>query len=48
MSVEERLLFLEQVVSILIADRNDCELDDTDEEILDKVFSEIYPEIPEI
>ncbi len=42
---EERLLYLEQVVSILIADRNGRELDEVDEEMLNKLFREIYPEI---
>ena len=45
MNTEERLLFLEQVVSILIADRNGCELDKIDEEMLDKLFEETYFDI---
>lgn len=45
MSIEERLLFLEQVVSILIADRNGCELDKVYEDILDELFEEKYFDI---
>ena len=45
MSTEERLLFLEQVVSILISERNGRELDKVDEEMLDKIFEETYFDI---
>ncbi|MGO1819744.1 MAG: hypothetical protein ACTH0S_08665 [Senegalia sp. (in: firmicutes)] len=45
MSTEERLLFLEQVVSILISERNGRELDKIDEEMLDKLFEETYFDI---
>ena len=45
MSTEERLLFLEQVVSILIAKSNGRELDKIDEEMLDKLFEETYFDI---
>lgn len=42
MSVEEKLLFLEKVVSILVAERNGVDLDREDEEMLDEVFREVY------
>lgn len=42
MSTEERLLFLEQVVSILISERNGHELDKVDEDMLDELFEEKY------
>lgn len=42
MSVEEKLLFLEKVVSILVAERNGVELEREDEEMLDEVFREVY------
>lgn len=45
MSVEERLLFLEQIVSILIADRNGRELDKVDEDMLSEMFEETYFDI---
>lgn len=45
MSTEERLLFLEQVVSILISERNGREIDKIDEEMLDKLFEETYFDI---
>lgn len=42
MSMEERLLFLEKVVSILVAERNGLDLEREEEEMLDEVFREIY------
>lgn len=42
MSMEERLLFLEKVVSILVAERNGVDLEREEEEMLDEVFREIY------
>lgn len=45
MSTEERLLFLEQVVSILISERNGREIDEIDEEMLDRHFEETYFDI---
>lgn len=42
MSTEERLLFLEQVVSILISERNGREIDEVDEDMLDELFEEKY------
>lgn len=45
MSIEERLLFLEQIVSILIADRSGYPLVKKDEEMLSKLFEETYFDI---
>lgn len=42
MDAEERLLFLEQVVSILIADRNGHELDKREEDMLAELFEEKF------
>lgn len=45
MSIEERLLFLEQIVSILIADKNGYPLDKKDEEMLSSLFEGTYFDI---
>lgn len=42
MNIEERLLFLERVVSILIAEKYGVELDGEDEEMIDDLFQEKY------
>lgn len=42
MSTEERLLFLEQVVSILIADRYGYDLDKEKEDMLDELCEEKF------
>lgn len=45
MSTEERLLFLEQVVSILIADRYGYDLDKEKEDMLDELCEEKFFDI---
>lgn len=42
MNIEERLLFLEQVVSILIADRYGYDLDKEKEDMLDELCEEKF------
>lgn len=42
MSTEERLLFLEQVVSILIADRYGYDIDKEKEDMLDELCEEKF------
>lgn len=39
---EQRLLFLEKVVAILIAEKYGVELDSEDEDMIDELFQEKY------